>query len=154
MQLKNRGEAEQREFEEDMRWVRDSDQLADTVDILNSIKQRIKRRYTYQLQQLPLEWVDPENGDSFSMLAPVPEEEPQNENPVEQASLSREEMFFVLRDLWKLRDELRMELGMAESRDILDLESVTYGQLQDALSMIIVYFKCNLQMKLNYIIMI
>ena len=59
--------------------------------------------------------VVPEVENSESMfLTTVDEgdEEPlPSEVMVAPPTLSREEMYFVVRDLWKLRDELRSELG-------------------------------------------
>ena len=60
MQLKSKGESEQKDFEEDIRWVRDSDQASDTVELLTGIKKRIEQRFRSQQTDMPLEWVDPE----------------------------------------------------------------------------------------------
>ena len=38
MQLKTQSESEQRDFEEDIRWVRDSDQSVDTMEQLTGNK--------------------------------------------------------------------------------------------------------------------
>ena len=59
MHLKAKGDLEQKEFEEDIRWVRESDQAADTIEVLTAVKKRLEQRFLAQADDFPTEWVDP-----------------------------------------------------------------------------------------------